>query len=105
MTTDIRKGDLIKATHKEDPENFRQGRVASVPDGWVELEPVGGFVRSYYDIEVLERPIEKELLDGAVAVGGKPYGFKPGHEGATFRGSIQAVIEFVRAYDKKQENK
>ena len=65
---DIRKGDLIKATRKTDPEEYRQGRVVRlIVDGVVFTSGLA-IDLNHYDIEVLDRPlpaIDEELLRGA----------------------------------------
>lgn len=103
-TTDIRKGDLVKATLKEQPENVATFRVAYVHSTHVESRE-NGFYRSTHDFEVLERPIEEELLKGALraykAARERGQSLTHWHEDAYYTGSLKAVIEFVRAYDKE----
>lgn len=105
-TTDIRKGDLIKATSKYDPEVTATTRVLTriLPghealysarlDTYLNFED--------YDFEVLERPIDEELLTKAGKVYSEAMGYHKDYDGELFCSGIKAVIEFVRDYDAKK---
>ena len=112
--TDIRKGDLVKATRKDDPDSTGSGRVVSVS---LTSVVTGQFYFPFasWDIEVLDRPlppIGKELLEGAINAWRKGYyGFGPERDVALskdYREGATAVINFVREYDRtnnKENNK
>ena len=101
-TTDIREGDLVRATHKEITENVATFRVVYVDSGHVE-SGANGFSRNSHDFEVLERPIDEELLKGAQREYERAQGYLPGSNTAfrPFRPGVKAIIEFVRQYDKE----
>ena len=104
MSLDIRKGDLIKATYKKYPEETATGRVEQVIPVAVVTE------RFYldadlYDFEVLERPVDPELLDGAIAAYRKASGFDSpldDYDRETYRESFTPVIEFINEYHNKE---
>lgn len=104
--TDIKVGDLIKATHSDDPEVTITGRVTDQNDYWL-WTTRHTFTRiSGWDFEVLERPlppVEEELLLKAANAYRKGMGFSPNspefhHPGVT------AVINTVREFDKSKES-
>ena len=98
--TDIKVGDLVKATLKENPEEVRQGRVVDVRGyGMVSTERQTFYAASY-DIEVLDRPappIDEELVQGAR----RAYLAHSTIDQADWK----AVINFVREYDQKNATK
>lgn len=68
MTTpDIRVGDLVKATRKDDPEVTASGRVERVDAKFVDTSDWGLHLNEW-DFEVLDRPlpeIPEGVLEGA----------------------------------------
>ena len=67
--TDIRVGDLVKATRKDDPEDTRQFRLARTDRDYLVSKHGGYFSEHLHDFEVLDRPlppISEELLVGAI---------------------------------------
>jgi hypothetical protein len=107
--TDIRVGDLVKATRKSHPEQTMTGRVSRV-DEYVHL-PWHAAGLHNWDFEVLDRPlppVSDELLAEAVnayrrgANFGGPTSTYLVQEYAT---AIAAVINFVRKYDAEHDNK
>jgi len=108
MSTDIRVGDLVKVTSKQDPEYIRQSRVASVRDGFVSLKSGAGFWLLSNDVEVLDRPrapIDKELLRGASRVYTAGMGYVHLLDTDSFDAGLVPVINFIREYDNNKESK
>ena len=63
--TDIRVGDLVKATRKDDPEDTRQFRLARTDRDYLVSKHGGYFSEHLHDFEVLDRPlppISEELI-------------------------------------------
>lgn len=99
---DIRKGDLVKATSRDRPEEYLVFRPKVVGPTYVENDD-WMIYRKDHDFEVLERPIDEELLKGATEAYMTDRGFQ---SDSLFRPhyehGVKAVIEFVRQYDAKQ---
>lgn len=108
QVTDIRKGDLIRATNKRHPGTTVEGRAASGPSqaGYVDLEDSIYFNIRDFDVEVLERAIDEELLVGAIEAYRRASGWLTGLDAAELRGGygvgITAVIKFIREHDVKE---
>ena len=110
--TDIKVGDLIKATNKDNPEQTFTGRVGAIGDDWFAVPTAGSRSFRYWDLEVLERPlppVEEELLDRAI----KTYREESGLSRFTYTTAellrdygpaITAVINTVREFDSKKES-
>ena len=111
--TDIRKGDLVKATNRVDREMVVTGRVTRVSPEYVTFSPGAMYQIKRGDLEVLDRPlppIPKELLFGAIDAYRKADGMKmptADHhlEPDCYGDTMTAVINFVRDYDRKNDNK
>ena len=112
--TDVRAGDLVKATHKKRPERTVTLRATYVSDNWVE-DSEFAVERDAYDFEVLDRPappIDEELLTGAVDAyrrslvpnGGKTEHLHPDTL-REYKRDLTAVINYLRANDKKENYK
>ena len=107
---DIRIGDLVKVTSKQDPEYIRQSRVASVRDGFVSLKFGHGFWLLANNVEVLDRPqppIDEALLIGAIEAYRKAEGFTAVPSPDTQRAycaTFTPVINFIREYDNNKES-
>ena len=98
--TDIRVGDLVKATRKDRPEATATDRVLELTTHFVETEY---FMhrREDYDFEVLDRPappIDEEMLKGVL---GEWRNLKY----RTTTDAMSAVINYVREYDQKNATK
>lgn len=99
--TDIRVGDLVRATRKKDPEEHRQGRAVRVGDSYVTFGSGIRVDRADYDFEVLDRPlppIDEELVNGAAEAyrSGRSKSF---HSISSNGEAIKAVINFLRKND------
>lgn len=112
MTTDIRKGDLIKFTHRENPEITFTTRAMTTWTGTTRRFHAATldtmvFVEDYH-VEVLDRPlppIDEELLR---AVRGAYIGHpipSVADTGGVFREDWVRVINTVREYDRKNTTK
>ena len=95
MTTDIRVGDLIKATRKDDPEVTVTSRVRQVADSFTQIR-FQCLYHDHWDIAVLDRPkpvIPEDLFEGAMDL----Y-----REAETTPLGIKAVIHHVNEYYNKK---
>lgn len=105
--TDIRKGDLIKATRKGNPGTVVSGRArAAGPSdaGYVYLDGIYFSVRDF-TYEVLDRAIDEELLIGAIDAGRRARGLTTPTDAekvASYRAEYTAVINFVNEYNSKE---
>ena len=101
---DIRVGDLIKATRKDDPEVTVTSRVRQVAGTFTQIR-FQCLYRDHWDIAVIDRPrpaISDELLLGGTAAyreGSGYYGETTEHHVRTFGPAITAVINYLREHD------
>ena len=106
--TDVRVGDLVKATNKTDPEVTVTARALYVSphDGGLDVKGHNSLPGIEWTFEVLDRPlppISDELLEGAAKayVMGQGYALPSGSASA-YSSGIAAVINFVRSHDNKE---
>ena len=107
--TDIKVGDLIKATHSDDPEVTITGRVTDQNDYWLWTTRHTFTRTNGWGFEVLERPeppVEDELLEKAVEAYRSQWGFESDPSAVTYYGpAFTAVINTVREFDRNKEKK
>lgn len=98
--TDLRAGDLVKATRSDQPELSITARLQYANDVCVGLPLYGAAYRDNWDFEVLDRPappIDEELVQGARRA------FLA--HSTIDQADWKAVINFVREYDQKNATK
>ena len=98
--TDLKVGDLVKATRRDDAETKVEGRVIAVNAAWVDFQSLC-IQRRMYDYEVLDRPlppVSDELVracrDAYVGVTGNSIP-------VVYHDNWVKVINTVREYDRK----
>ena len=104
--TDVRVGDLVKATRKDDPELTVTARASYVSrvDGSLDVKGHNSLPAQHWTFEVLDRPlppISADLLAGSRDA----YNEVKGFEVAPNLDALTAVINFVRKYDAEHDNK
>ena len=104
--SDVRVGDLVKATSKKDPEEYLTARAVYVSpyDGGMDVKGHDSLPSRDWTFEVLDRPlppIPADLLAGSRDA----YNEVKGFEVAPNLDALTAVINFVRKYDAEHDNK